>query len=529
MDPPSSRGQSPKDLWPHVRLLLERISRVLENDALVDDCLDIVVDFLGADRGLVLMTYADGSTQPFVARAGGRSLEGIEREEISKTIVRSASETGECVVWDPMHAPLTTSSAMTLGIVGALAAPLYGAAATGDRRGVLYVDFRNPRRRMESAHVEFFMAAAVLLGVVFEQRRLTEVAVQHFRETRERCVDVENTPSLDSLLSLDGMRRVRDEVMSSLVSEGSILILGESGTGKTLLARAIAEAGGRRPIVRAMLGSSDDLNTITSELFGHERGSFSGATSKRIGLVELANGGTLMLDELLNLAPHAQRLLLDFTQFGTYRPLGYERATPKRADVRIIASTNGDLDLAMREGRFRRDLYHRLAAIEVHLPPLRDRRADIPPIAEATLRRADPSRSWSLSIPLRRLLLSASLDWPGNVRELENAVRRARERAVAADPKVTELAPEHFAFRGSLPSTAQAPVTGNDGDSLESVWNRLQDARSSIDEQEGAVIRTALERSDGVVARAARELGVARTTLASRIAALPSVRKPDRS
>jgi len=98
-----------------------------------------------------------------------------------------------------------------------------------------------------------------------------------------------------------------------------------------LLAHSIAETSGKRPIVRATLGGSDDLNTITSELFGHERGSFSGATGRRVGLVEFANGGTLILDELLNLPPHAQKLLLDFTQFGTYRPLGYDRAEPKRA------------------------------------------------------------------------------------------------------------------------------------------------------------------------------------------------------
>src|SRR5438477_9590402 len=103
--------------------------------------------------------------------------------------------------------------------------------------------------------------------------------------------------------------------MSALAGTSSILVLGESGTGKTLLAQAIAEASGRRPIVRAVLGTSDDLNTVTSELFGHERGSFSGASGTRMGLVEYAHKGTLILDEVLNLSPHAQKLLLDFTQF----------------------------------------------------------------------------------------------------------------------------------------------------------------------------------------------------------------------
>src|SRR5687767_14987062 len=147
------------------------------------------------------------------------------------------------------------------------------------------------------------------------------------------------------------MESIRRELQSAIHGESTILILGESGTGKTLLAHAIAEASGRLPVVRAVLGSSDDLNTITSELFGHERGAFSGALTRRTGLFELAHGGTLILDELLNLPPPAQQLLLDFCQFGTYRPLGYDRREPKRAEVRIIACTNGDIERALAEGR----------------------------------------------------------------------------------------------------------------------------------------------------------------------------------
>jgi two-component system nitrogen regulation response regulator GlnG len=311
---------------------------------------------------------------------------------------------------------------------------------------------------------------------------------------------------------------VKSEVLTALSSPLSILIVGESGSGKTLLAQAIAEASGRRPVVRAMLGGSDDLNTITSELFGHERGSFSGAASRRVGLVEYADKGTLIFDELLNLPVHAQKLLLDFTQFGTYRPLGPAGANPKRADVRIIAATNGDLRGAIRDGRFREDLYHRLASVLIELPPLRERRADIPRLADATLKRVDPARSWTLSVEMRRVLLSPALDWSGNVRQLERVIMRARDRALARDPEATELRPEHLESRDlDGVSPLQAAPPGSPEMSASSKWQRLHAERARLDEQEQSVIRHSLTEAGGVVAQAARDLGIARTTLASRI------------
>jgi len=332
-----------------------------------------------------------------------------------------------------------------------------------------------------------------------------------------RGLPARRAPPLEDLLSSPSMHAIRRELASAIAGESPILILGESGTGKTLLALAIGEASGRRPIVRAVLGASDDLNTITSELFGHERGSFSGATSKRVGLAEFADGGTLILDEILNLPLHAQQLLLDFTQFGTYRPLGYDRAEPKRATVRLISATNGDLEVAIRERRLRQDLYYRLAALTIELPPLRARRADIPGLAESTLHRVDPSRAWSLSDELRELLVSPALEWSGNVRELERAVERARERAVSRDPEATVLTPEHLEARDVDHASLPAPASA---EPLAAKWQRLQAERAGLDRLEQNILRQALAQSGGVIARVARELGIARTTLVSRIEVL---------
>lgn len=508
-----------------MRQLLDRVALVFEREeSVIDDCLDIVVDLLGADRGAVLLTSADGTAHIINARAAGRALSTSEREEISRTIVRECLESGECIVRDHRRMnPSSRASAASLvsfGIHAALAAPLSSAAKRDDDlRPVLYVDFRRLDSvvEMETAHVEFFMAAVVLFSAVIEQHRLGRATREQLAEVKTRFVEARQTPPLSELLAPASMTFIREELESALHGTSSILILGESGSGKTLLAQAIAEASGRRPIVRVVLGGSDDLNSITSELFGHEKGSYTGAAQKRTGMVELADGGTLILDEILNLAPQAQKLLLDFTQFGTYRPLGYARAEPKKSNVRVIAATNGDIDAARRDGRFREDLYHRLAAVRLELPSLRDRRADLSALAERVLARSDASRAWTLSPDLRRVLVSGTVEWSGNVRELEAAVLRGRERALAKDPGCTELRPEHMRL-STLPSSSAsapaAPLASEPKDSrpLSTRWKELD---TQIVDARLELANEALAKHGDNAAAAADELGIPRTTFRS--------------
>jgi transcriptional regulator with GAF, ATPase, and Fis domain len=507
-------------MWAFARDLLARVGSALDGDSELADALDAVIEVLHADRGVLFVADPDGAMRPLAGRRSRRPLSPLEQEEISKTFVREALASGEVVRFDALLHQAPSASAQALGIVAALVAPL-GLGPAAHAHGALYVDFRNRSRVVDERHVELFVASAAIFALLLEQHTRHQGVQGELSEAKSHCLEAGPAPTLDGLLGFPSLARLRQEVELAVASTAPLLVLGESGTGKTMLAHAIAVASSRRPVVRVMLGASDDLDKIASELFGHERGAFTGASARRVGLVEYAAGGTLVLDELLNLPPPAQRLLLDFVQFGTFRPLGYERQEPKRADVRIVAATNGDVHGAIRDGRLREDLYHRLAHFEIELPPLRARREDVPLIADKLLARTE--RPLALSLDVRRMLVSPALDWSGNVRQLERAVLRARDRAFARDRGAERLLVEHFEARDLGASSSQPALSG--GGAIASRWQRLQAERSRIDESEKELLREALDAANGVVSRMARDLGIARTTLASRLGAL-GIRAP---
>ena len=277
-------------------------------------------------------------------------------------------------------------------------------------------------------------------------------------------------------------------------SKATILLTGESGTGKTLLAKTVHFNSSRKdaPFVPVNCAAiPQDL--LESELFGHVKGAFTGAIANKPGLFETANGGTLLLDEISEMPPHLQAKLLRVLEDREIRPVGGTK--PTRVDVRIVATTNRDLAQGMARGTFREDLFYRLNVISVHLPPLRDRREEIPLLVNYFLQKfADASGRPIKLVSPEAMTCLEGFSWPGNIRELENVI----ERAVTLEPgpivRVDGL-PE--AVRGTqavVPYRIDFPAEGIDLDGL-------------MERIERDLIRRALQRCGGIQSRAAQLLG----------------------
>jgi DNA-binding NtrC family response regulator len=276
-------------------------------------------------------------------------------------------------------------------------------------------------------------------------------------------------------------------------TDATVLIQGESGTGKELVARAIHAASPRAggPFVAVDCGAIAE-GVLESELFGHARGAFTGAQQARRGLFEEAQGGTLFLDEIGDVGPNLQARLLRVLQEGTIRRVGTNE--PVAVDVRVVAASNRDLEAAVKEGRFRADLYYRLAVVTIRIPPLRERREDVPLLAEHFAQKHGRAEGSAVSPAARDLLLAH--DWPGNVRELENVVARA----LALNPSGVVM-PEDLpdAVRGLR---ARVAARGPD----------VSD-RPTLEELERRYAALVLQEAGGNKTRAAEVLGIDRKTL----------------
>ncbi len=311
----------------------------------------------------------------------------------------------------------------------------------------------------------------------------------------------------------DVMQEVFRLVEQVAAARSTVLITGESGTGKELIAKAIHESSPRatRPFV-TVNSSNIPSELLESELFGHTRGAFTGAVAAKKGLFEVADGGSIFLDEIGDIPPETQVRLLRVIQEREFTPLG--DTAPRRVDVRIVAATNIDLKDAVRQGTFREDLYYRLSVVPIELPPLRDRREDILPLAQHFIHKynEENGRTVSEQIAPDVLALLESYSWPGNVRELENAI----ERAVVIAPG-DEISRE--CLRPEISDPQSIVTASHDGASNAAVHDIARGVNfyEEVRRFEVDLIRRALEQTGGHQSRAARLLGMNATTLNSKI------------
>lgn len=280
-------------------------------------------------------------------------------------------------------------------------------------------------------------------------------------------------------------------------SRSTVLITGESGVGKELVARAIHRNSPRAsgPFIAINSGAITET-LLESELFGHAKGSFTGAVSDKRGMFEEASGGTIFLDEISETNLALQVKLLRFLQEGEIRGVGSAR--PKRVDVRVLAATNRELEREVKEGRFREDLYYRLSVVTIKVPPLRERRDDIPLLAAHALRRAQNAGARAMSISEEALSVLERNEWPGNVRELENAIEHAALYARGA-----MITPD------DLPEKIHAHGRGVVRGKVESLFEDLP----PLDELERRYLIHVLQAVKGSRTRAAEVLGIDRRTL----------------
>jgi DNA-binding NtrC family response regulator len=311
-----------------------------------------------------------------------------------------------------------------------------------------------------------------------------------------------------------GLEQVRRLVARVAASEASVLVRGETGTGKELVARAIHEGSSRAggPLVAVNCGALPE-HLVESELFGHRKGAFTGADEHRAGLFEVADGGTLFLDEIGELSKPLQSRLLRALESGEIRRVGDNQ--PITVDVRVVCATHRSLEEMVKAGDFREDLLFRINTFEITVPPLRDRREDIPELVEHFVRRARPQTPpGAVVADANAVAAMAAHRWPGNIRELANAVEHA---LVLCDELPLSLGhlPARFATlrpteTGPAPVTIQPVLAGETG--------ALGCGRpESLRELEMRAILEGLERNKGNKARTAEELGISLKTLYNKL------------
>jgi DNA-binding NtrC family response regulator len=346
---------------------------------------------------------------------------------------------------------------------------------------------------------------------IVEVKETVARALKRRAQTAVPQVEAEPMPPLppDGLIGRSrGMLAVYKQIAHAAGSDAPVLVTGETGTGKELVARALHHHSrrGKRPFVPVNCGALAE-GLLESELFGHVRGSFTGAVGDKKGVFEQADGGTIFLDEIGETTPAVQVRLLRALEQGEVRPVGASRVMT--VNVRVVAATNRDLERAVREGTFRQDLYYRLNVVRIAVPPLRERRDDIPLLAAHVLRAAAETQGRPRRLSPAALGALMAHPWPGNVRELENVLERQALSAGGGTIELEDLPP---ALRDRPPASLEEPLFAG---------------LPSLEEMEKRYLAHVLAVLEGNRSRAAEALGIDRRTLYRMIERFGLDREPE--
>ena len=487
--------------WTQRLEVLVEIARILldsPDDRAPEILLERVLEATGAERGFIVVREGEGFAQRFRVGFDPGELPR-EARRFSRSIVKTVLKSGEPlyaadVSDDPRFAG--NQSVQWLGGISVLAAPLRDEART---YGVVYLEASLPLALLdESAQRflrEFTGLAALFLRRALEREQLT-------RRNRELERDLFAQHDFTGIVTGDpAMLKLLETVAQVAGSDATVLVRGESGTGKELVARALHANSPRRPAPFVTIHCSAlPESVLESELFGHVKGAFTGASTDRAGRLAQAEAGTLFLDEIGELTPLVQAKLLRFLQFQEIQRLGSDRV--ERIDARVVTATHRDLALEVAQGRFREDLYYRLKVIELLVPPLRERVRDIAPLADHLARLAYRRDDGPPRFTAEALRALEAHDWPGNVRELQHAVQRCC--VLARGPRLgTSLLPPELC-RPEAPTRTSAELTKG-GLKLA--------RRRAVEEAEAGFLKRLLDEHQGNVSRAARAAGINRTHL----------------
>jgi transcriptional regulator with GAF, ATPase, and Fis domain len=487
---------------------------LLENDTdeLLRKIVDAAMALTGAERG-VLALRQHGRLSLVVGRSHGRDIPNPENH-INHTLLERTLRDGVArVTTDALEdeSLRSVASVTDLGLRSVICVPLIGKRSYA--LGALYLDNTFEQGFFDAHHLELaksFCGQAVLAWAAPERRQERENLVQRLKEAMSK---LEEELAISRLETSRHVRN-REKQFAGIVGDSSsirdvfhiievvaptnisVLIRGESGVGKELVARALWQHSNRKehPFIAENCGAVP-ASLLESVLFGHVKGAFTGADRDRRGLFEMAHRGTLFLDEIAELPAELQTRLLRVLQEGEIRRLGSQKVV--RVDVRVVSASNRDLDAAMTEGKLREDLYYRLQGTEIHVPPLRRRRDDIPLLADHFIRDMTEEGQSPKRLSAEALDRLVKYPWPGNVRELENELRRlvllAPTRVIGVE-FVSDNVRDGVAPRMEASCESSRPVR-------------------SLREVEQDAILHAVSTYDGHRGKVAKALGISRSTL----------------